>query len=141
MVRSKDRKGRTRYTQRKTRPTEAEIKAGKPVGKHYNLVFVQNDQRTARTYEVTFTSAIDPLKTFRVRVAASSLRQLFQNVVLEIGNLRATPTMENFSLHFLALSEKQGMAEEIINVPYAEELTGSKKPSTDEPVEPIVLED
>lgn len=141
LVKQRDRDGGTRYSKRSTRPTTGAIKAGQPVGKYYNLVFTRRDKRTARTYEVTFTSPVNPSKVFRIRVAASSLRGLFLDVVRAIGNLRATETTANFSLHFLAVSEKEGMTEEIIPVPYAEELPATHKPSTDETVEPIVLED
>jgi hypothetical protein len=124
-----------------TRPTEAEIKQGKPVGSHYNLLFVHDGQRTSRTYEVTYTSPLDVSKTFRIRVVASSLRALFKETVYAIGNLRATKTVENFSLHFQAVADKEGMIEEIVPVPLAHELTDEARPTTDEPVEPIVVED
>lgn len=141
MVKGRDRNGGTKYSIRATRPTAGAIKAGQVVGKYYNLIFRYDGQRTVRTYEVTFTSTINPAKVFRIRVAASSLRGLFNDVVREMGNLRATETTEDFSLHFQAISEKEGMTEEILHVPYAEELPDAQKPSTDEPVEPIVLED
>lgn len=141
MVKGRDPNGGTKYSVRAAKPTGAAIKAGQVVGKNYNLIFQRKGKRTARTYEVTFTSTIDPAKVFRTRIVASSLRGLFLDVVHEIGNLRATPTTNNFSLHFMAISEKEGMTEEILSVPYAEELPDSLKPSTDKPVEPLVLED
>jgi hypothetical protein len=141
MVKGRDREGGTKYSIRATRPTASAIKAGQVVGKHYNLIFVKDGHRTARTYEVTFTSAVNPAKVFRIRVVASSLRGLLFDVVREMGNLRATEVTTNFSIHFLAVSEKEGMTEEILDVPYAEELPNAHKPSTDEAVEPLVLED
>jgi len=141
MVKGRDRTGGTKYSRKATRPTASAIKAGQLVGKGYNLIFVKDGQRTARTYEVTFTSPINPAKVFRIRVAASSLRGLLFDVVREIGNLRATEVTGNFSLHFLAISEKEGMTEEIVSIPYAEELPNSHKPSTGEAVEPLTLED
>ena len=141
MVSSRTRSGGAKYAWRKTRPTSAEIKAGLPVGKHYNLVFVRDGQRTNRTYEVIYTSPLNVAKTFKVMVSASSLRGLFKEVVHTIGNLRATETTENFSLHFQAITHKEGMTEEIMEIPLARELDERHRPSTDEPVEPIIVED
>lgn len=140
MVKGRDRTG-ARYAWIKGRPTTAAINAGLPVGKNYNLIFVKDGQRTQRTYEITYVSPLDISKTFKIRVAASSLRALFREATFAIGNLRATKTTENFSLHFTAVSQKEGMTEEIVSIPLAEELSDRQKPSTDEPVEPIFVED
>lgn len=141
MVKGRDRTGGSKYSWIKRRPTSAAIKAGQPVGKGYNLIFVHDGQRTNRTYEVIYTSPLDVTKTFKVNIAASSLRALFREVVLSIGNLRATETTENFSLHFQAITHKEGMTEEIMPIPLARELDDRHRPSTDEPVEPITVED
>lgn len=131
----------SKYTMRKGRPTTSEINKGRPVGKNYNYVFIHDGQRTYRTFDITFTSPINRAKTFKFRIAASSLRMLFKELVYAIGNLRATETIENFSLHFEAVSQKEGVVEEVVHIPLAEELDPSQRPSTDEPVEPIIVED
>lgn len=86
-------------------------------------------------------SPIDRSKTFKIRIAASSIRELFKHCVYALGNLRATHIMEDFTLHFMAISKKPGMAEEIVHIPLAEELDVDRRPTTDEPVEPIMVED
>lgn len=141
MVKGRDRTGGSKYSWIKKRPTSAAIKAGQSVGKGYNLIFVRDGQRTNRTYEVIYTSPLNVAKTFKMTVSASSLRGLFREVVVAIGNLRSTETTENFSLHFQAITHKEGMTEEIMEIPLARELDERHRPSTDEPVEPIIVED
>lgn len=139
LVKKRDHTGGTKYAQRRTRPTGQEVKRGRPVGDNFNLVFVHGGQRAARTYELTFTSIVDRAKTFRVRVAASSLQGLLRDTVKAIGNLRSPQCCENFTLHYELVSTKPGMSEEIIHVPYAEELPGALTNNTLE--EPITVED
>ena len=141
IIKTEGRKGGTKYSLRRNGITHGEIVAGRKVPANYDMVFRQKKRQTARTYEVTFTSVSNRAKTFRTRVASSSLKGLLLSIAREIGNQRAPDSIEEFSVHFMLVSSKSGMTEEIVPVPLAEELPKNQRPTSDMEIEPLTLED
>lgn len=123
-------------------PTNGELLAGRPVHKMYDLIFVKDGQRTNRLYTVTFTNMVNPDKTFRVKVSASSMKHLFRGIAAEIGNLRSTNVTRHFSLTCRMVTEQEGMTEETVHVPLADPVEPDHRPSYN-PAEdqPIRLEE
>lgn len=111
------------------RPTAAEIAAGRPPKKTYDLLFVRAGQRSHRLYQVLFTNMVDPDKTFKVDISASSLKDLLRQIPYHVGALRYPKVSVHFTITCRAVSETEGMAEETVRLPMAEPVRADERPT------------